>query len=291
MARPLRIEYPYAIYHVTSRGNARHDIYRNDSDKNTFLNVLESVVERYNWLCHAYCLMKNHYHLVIETPDGNLSKGMRHLNGVYTQKFNYRYNNVGHLFQGRYKAILVEKESYLLSLCRYIVLNPVRTGIVSGPERWPWSSYRAMAGMTQKPPFLTIDWLLLQFGETREKAIQAYTQYIYDGIDEKPPWTEVKGQIFLGSIEFIDRLKPHLEEQHDAREVPREHRFANRPSLEDLRIELEGKDKRERGNLIYRAYVEYGYTMNEISNLIGVHYTTVSRTIRRIEKTKGQKMP
>ena len=130
MARALRIEYPDAVYHITSRGNARNEIFADDQDRDNFLTVLGVVVKRYNWLCHAYCLMDNHYHLMIETPDANLSRGMRQLNGVYTQKYNWRHSKTGHIFQGRYKSILVEKENYLLELCRYVVLNPVRANMV-----------------------------------------------------------------------------------------------------------------------------------------------------------------
>ena len=145
MARPLRIEYPGAVYHVTSRGNARESIFLEDTDRQIFLEVLEAVVGKYNWLCHAYCLMDNHYHILVETPDPNLSLGMRQLNGVYTQGFNRRHNRVGHVFQGRYKSILVEKNEHLLELCRYIVLNPVRAGLVSNPGKGDWSSYRSTA--------------------------------------------------------------------------------------------------------------------------------------------------
>jgi REP-associated tyrosine transposase len=126
MARPLRLEFPGAIYHLTGRGNARQKIFFADPDRELFLDTFGGVVSRYGWICHAYCLMANHYHLLVETPKANLSLGMRQLNGVYTQAFNRRHKRVGHLFQGRFKAILVEKESYLLELCRYIVLNPVR---------------------------------------------------------------------------------------------------------------------------------------------------------------------
>ena len=126
MARPLRLEFPGAVYHVSSRGNARQRIFFGDADRELFLDTLTQGIARYRWLCHAYCLMENHYHLLIETPRANLSLGMRQLNGIYTQTFNRRHHRVGHLFQGRFRAILVEKESYLLELCRYIVLNPVR---------------------------------------------------------------------------------------------------------------------------------------------------------------------
>ncbi len=140
MARPLRIEYPGAIYHITARGNARQAIYEDDTDKSAFLGTLQTVAERANWLCHAYCLMENHYHLLIETQDANLSEGMRALNGRYTQAFNRRHGRVGHLLQGRFKAILVERESYLLELCRYVVLNPVRAKMVRSTAHYRWSS-------------------------------------------------------------------------------------------------------------------------------------------------------
>jgi putative transposase len=131
MARPLRLEFAGAIYHLTSRGNARQKVFFSDADRELFLSTLAGVVSRYGWFCHAYCLMANHYHLLIETPKANLSIGMRQLNGIYTQSFNRRHNRVGHLFQGRFKAIVVERESHLLELCRYIVLNPRRVKAVA----------------------------------------------------------------------------------------------------------------------------------------------------------------
>ena len=130
MARPLRIEYAGALYHVTARGNAQGDIYLCDDDRLEFLSLLANGCQRHEWLCHAYCLMDNHYHLLIETQAATLSKGMKYLNGTYTQAFNRRHKRVGHVFQGRYKAVLVEKEAYLVELSRYIVLNPVRARMV-----------------------------------------------------------------------------------------------------------------------------------------------------------------
>ena len=146
MARPLRLEYAGALYHITSRGDRREPIYEDDADRKMFMSLLEQVCKTYNWLCHAYCLMGNHYHLLVETPEANLSKGMRQLNGLYTQSYNRNHNRVGHVFQGRYKAILVEKQSYLLELARYIVLNPVRAQMVHVAGDWQWSSYRATIG-------------------------------------------------------------------------------------------------------------------------------------------------
>lgn len=150
MARPLRIEFSGALYHITARGNARQDIYLTDDDREQFLEILQRVKDRHQWQCHAYCLMSNHYHLLIETQVPSLSKGMKLLNGTYTQSFNRTHHRVGHVFQGRFKGILVEKDSYLLELARYIVLNPVRAGMVRSAKDWAWSSYRATAG--QCPP-------------------------------------------------------------------------------------------------------------------------------------------
>ncbi len=146
MFRPLRIEFPGALYHLTARGDGREDIYVDDEDRKRFLALVGGVCERFNWVGYAYCLMSNHYHLVMETPDGNLSSDMRHLNGVYTQRFNTRHGRVGHVFQGRYKAILAERDSYLLELCRYVVLNPVRAEMVRHASQWRWSSYRDTTG-------------------------------------------------------------------------------------------------------------------------------------------------
>ena len=143
MARSLRIEFPGALYHITSRGDGQERIYTSEEDRYLFLNTLSEVCLRCTWVCYAYCLMNNHYHLLIETPAGNLSKGMQLLNGIYTQKFNRIHNRVGHVFQGRFKAILVDKDSYLLELSRYIVLNPVRAQMVTSPHEWKWSSYLA----------------------------------------------------------------------------------------------------------------------------------------------------
>ncbi len=182
IARPLRIEFAGALYHITSRGDRREAIFEDDEDREAFLDVLAEVVERYNWICHAFCLMTNHYHLVIETVEGNLSQGMRQLNGVYTQASNRRHNRAGHLFQGRFKGILVDKDAYLLELSRYVVLNPVRAGMVDTPAQWRWSSYRAMMGQAPVPKWLAVDGLLSQFGAVREQARRHYQHFVLDAV-------------------------------------------------------------------------------------------------------------
>ncbi len=283
MARPLRIEFPGAIYHVTSRGNARQAIFIDDEGRGIFLDILSMVVERFKWVCHTYCLMENHYHLLIETPDGNLSRGMRELNGVYTQGFNQRYGRVGHLFQGRYKAILVEKDNHLLSLCRYVVLNPFRVGLIRRPEDWRWSSYRATIGLAKRPSFLTIDWVLSQFGGRRRVAMERYRRFVMEGIGKDSPWETLKGQIFLGTDEFINQLRGLLDERGRIKEVPRVQRYVARPSLRELFKGEKGQERTAWDRAIYDAYVCYGYTMREIADYLGFHYATISRAIKRVE--------
>jgi len=283
MSRPLRIEFPGAVYHVTSRGNARQAIFIDDEDRGGFLDVLSMVVERFNWVCHSYCLMENHYHLLIETPDGNLSKGMRELNGVYTQGFNQRYKRVGHLFQGRYKAIMVEKDHHLLSLCRYVVLNPERAGLIKKPEQWRWSSYRATVGLTKKPSFLTVDWVLSQFGGQKKGAIEKYKRFVIEGMGKESPWETLRGQIFWGTDEFIKQLRGLLDEKEKIKEVPRVQRYVARPTLGEFFKGEKGKERTVEDREIYDAYVRFGYTMKEISDHLGYHYATVSRAIKRAE--------
>ena len=282
MTRPLRVEFPGAIYHVTSRGNAKQAIYIDDEDRGRFLDVLSMVVERFQWFCHAYCLMENHYHLLIETPQGNLSSGMRELNGVYTQGFNQRYGRVGHLFQGRYKAILVEKDSHLLELCRYVVLNPLRVGIIERPEQWRWSSYRATIGLVKRPSFLTDEWILSQFDGRKRVAIERYKRFVMEGVDEESPWETLRGQIFWGTDELIKRVSGLLEKKGNIKEVPRLQRYAARPSLSELFKGEKRGDREESDRIIYAAYVRHGYTMKEIAEYLGFHYATISRAIKRV---------
>jgi len=246
MARPLRIEYDGALYHVTSRGNERKPIFKDDSDREIFLDILYKVNKRYNWICHAYCLMDNHYHLVIETPDGNLSKGMRQLNGVYTQTFNKKYRRVGHIFQGRYKAILIQKESHLLEVCRYVVLNPVRAKATRSIGDWKWSSYLATAGKNKSRPCLTTDWILGQFAKQKRTAEKKYEEFVEAGIGEKGIWEDVKGQSILGNDEFVEKLIGYVKGYEDIKEMPKSQRFINRPALKEIfnrEILLNRKDR------------------------------------------------
>ncbi|MBW6475921.1 MAG: transposase [Chromatiales bacterium] len=280
MARPLRIEFPGALYHVTSRGNARAPVFLGDDDRTGFLKRLHETVERYHWLCHAYCLMDNHYHLLIETPEPNLSLGMRQLNGVYTQSFNRQHGRVGHLFQGRYKAILVDKDSYFLELARYIVLNPVRAGMVDDASEYPWSSYLATAGKQFAPAWLSYQAIHAQLAGSTSLAQQRYRDFVYQGQGAVSPWTMLKGQALLGSDQFVRRMQPLLDEAARQHEVPRYQRLAHRPELATLFPADNPLNKIERDERIRLAGDNYGYTMAEIARAVGLHYSTISKVLK-----------
>ena len=279
MARPIRIEYEGGFYHVTSRGNVRQDIFVDNEDYRTFLTILADVVERYRWLVHAYCLMSNHYHLLIETPHANLSRSMRQLNGVYTQKYNRRHNRVGHLFHGRYKAFVVEKGAYLLELSRYIALNPVRAGLFSSPEDWPWSSYGATAGMKPKESFLHTDWLLGVFSPSKVQARELYTTFVKEGLDSESPLKKARGGLILGHEAFVDKIRKLIEESETG-EAVRMEKYAARPSLAEI---FEGT---ERDEGIYDAVYLWGYKLTDVGNHIGLHYSRVSKIASKVAKNK-----
>lgn len=280
MSRPLRIEYPGAVYHVTSRGNEKKPVFKDDTDRLNFLNTLKHVNKRYNWICHAYCLMTNHYHLLIETPDGNLSLGMRQLNGVYTQLFNRRHGRTGHLFQGRYKAILIQKDSHLLEVCRYVVLNPVRAKMVEKPGDHTWSSYQATAGRAKPHPSLTTDWVLGQFSGKRGKAEQDYRKFVSWGIGQKTIWTEVRGQALLGEEDFADKMVDHLKKHKDIPEIPRSQRYAHRPPLEKLFRGDVRTNMRKRRAAVVKAVEQYGYRQREIASHLELHDSSISRIVK-----------
>jgi REP element-mobilizing transposase RayT len=275
MARPLRLEYPGALYHVTSRGNARARIYADAADCRGFLDLLGRVCARHNWRIHAYCLMGNHYHLVLETPEPTLARGMRQLNGVYTQDFNRRHRKVGHLFQGRYTAIVVDKDAYLLELARYVVLNPVRAGMAKSPGQWPWSSYRATIGKTPVPAWLSIDFLLAPFGARKGEARARYVRFVAEGKDQPTIWQQLRGQIYLGDEAFVKNLHQRHRPDDRLTEVPRAQRRAPARALAHYVRLPDPKDG------MRRAYASGDYTLAQIAEHFGVHYSTVSRAVGR----------
>lgn len=290
MARPLRIEFAGAVYHAMGRGNERRAIYRDDADRELFLATLARAVERWRWIVHAYCLMGNHYHLLLETPEPNLSRGMRQLNGEYTQAFNRRHLRVGHLFQGRFKAVVVEKESHLLELCRYVVLNPVRARGMKVPDAgaWPWSSYRATAGLTARPGFLSREWILAQCGGSMKASEQAYRRFVANGLREGrkrgAAGPEVMRGLWIGTEAFGKSLAEHLEGKRDVTEFRKAQRRADLPTLSQL---LPPGIRDHRADLVEqvtKAYLESRYSQREIAQHLGVHYMTISRLVRQGEE-------
>jgi len=275
MARPLRIEFAGAIYHITSRGNSRSDIYLEKSDRTHFLSILGIVCERYNWQCYAYCLMTNHYHLVVETGDANLSIGMRQLNGVYTQVFNRHYHRVGHIFQGRYKAILVDKDNYLQEVVRYVLLNPVRANMTKTAGQYPWSSYRAMIGKDSCPNWLGKEQLLSHFGEQMTIAQQQFIQFVRRGNGHSDLWSKLRNQIYLGDENFITKMQEYRKVSGDLREIPR---IQRRDVIKSLGYYSERYPAKV---AMKKAYESGGYTFKEIAAYFGLHYSTVSRTINQ----------
>ncbi|MCP5202420.1 MAG: transposase [Gammaproteobacteria bacterium] len=274
MSRPLRLAFAGALYHITSRGDRRGVIYRTEGDRARFNALLEEVVERYAWHIHAWCQMTNHYHLLVETPFGDLPQGMRQLNGGYANAFNRKHQLVGHVFQGRYKAILVQREAHLLELARYIVLNPVRAGLVAGVEQWRWSSFRQTAGVDKPDSWLTVDAILSQFARTRREARRRYEAFVAAGRNAGSPWISLRNGVFLGDEQFVSR---HLDDQGiDERviEVPAQQTRRAQRSLVDWE-----QDSRSRDEAIVGAYRSGAYTLREIGEYFGLHYSRVSRIV------------
>src|SRR5665213_248452 len=289
MPRPKRIHYEGAIYHVTSRGNERRKIVLDDSDRWMFLKVLVETVEHHGVVCHAWVLIDNHYHLLLETPAANLSPAMKHLNGIYTQKFNKKYHRVGHLLQGRYKAIVVEKDTYLKELCRYVVLNPVRAKMVKHPKDWKWSSYRETAGLEKSEPWIEIDWILGQFDKKLKMARRAYQAFVEDGMGKKEsPWESLYSRIYLGSEDFLDKVH-EIGQKHKILDVPKyqkhvvkqkpEYILAKTAKVYGVKVEAilkSGKKRHEaRDAAIYLLKKESGMSLKEIGKMMGVGPTAV----------------
>lgn len=277
MARPLRIELAGGLYHVTSRGDRREDIYFGEADRLAWLDILGQVCSRFNWVCHAWCQMTNHYHLVVETTEGNLAQGMRQLNGVYTQTINRSHRRVGHVFQGRYKAILIEKDRYLLELARYVVLNPVRAGMVREAGAWPWSSYNTMVGIDAAPPWLQRDWILGQFSTQRGRAVKKYINFVRKGVGQHSLWDQLRGQVFLGGEGFLKRMQK-LADKAAIGEIPRAQRRPLAKPISHYRCKL--TDPKQ---AMAAAYATGDYTMQEIADHFDVHYATVSRAVKLME--------
>lgn len=219
--------------------------------------------------------MGNHYHLLVQTPDGNLSKGMRQLNGVYTQAYNRRHDITGHLFQGCYKSILVDEDNYLLELSRYIVLNPVKAGMVKSVERWPWSSYRSTSGLASAPPWLRSDFVLAHFSKQRKTAIHKYEAFVQEGLKNPPIWLELKNQVYLGDEAFIDRVQKKMAGKHNDIQIPKVQKRPMAKSLTEY-----AKNSRSRDEAIVNAYASDAYSYQQLGENFGLHFTRIGKIVR-----------
>ena len=299
MSRPLRLDHPGAVWHVTSRGNERRPIFRDDRDRETWLGLLAGAGALCAWRIHGYVLMGNHYHLMVETPEATLSRGMRQLNGVYTQAFNRRHRRVGHLFQGRFNGVLVERESQLLELARYVVLNPVRAGLVGAAREWRWSNYPATAGEAAAPAWLETDWTLAHFGHRRDEARRGYREFVAAGRGVPlDPWKGLRGQIYLGSEAFVREARRRAAAVTSDPEIPRPQRQPGLAALPDVlpgvlaalattREDLTAhprKRARERALVAYALRRFAGATGGELAPLLGVTAWRASGLAREGER-------
>ena len=275
MVRPLRIEFPGAVYHITSRGNARKDIFLSDRDRRNFIHLLGQTCKRFNWNCFAYCLMSNHYHLVIETVEGNLSKGMRHLNGVYCQRFNKHHQRVGHVIQGRYTGILVDKDNYLLELVRYVLLNPVRANMVKTAGQWPWSSYRSMIGKTTFEGWLVVNRILSLFDQNKRRSRKRFIEFVSEGKLKHDIWKDLQKRIYLGDKAFVERIEEKIDENKESVEILRCQSARLVLSLE--KYEALGES---RNHTIKLAYESGGYSQKVLADYFGLHYSTISKILK-----------
>jgi len=279
MGRPLRIQAAGLSYHVTARGNGRMAIYTDDRDRRAFLRLLTRVTEVRSLACHAYCLMPNHYHLVATTSAANLSQVVKELNGPYAQWWNRRHRRVGHVFQGRFHAQVVQDDAYLLTVCRYVVLNPVRAGLVDKVEQWPWSSYRATAGMVAPPPFLHPEGLWRHFSRGSPAAgIRRYREFV---AAHTAGTSELPAEPVLGDAAFVDRFNDWR--RRASADVARREREV-RPPLEELFAGV--VTKAARNQQAAKAY-ELGYPMVAIARYLDIHHSTVSKVLAAAGRPVG----
>jgi REP element-mobilizing transposase RayT/predicted DNA-binding protein YlxM (UPF0122 family) len=286
MGRALRIEYPGAHYHVTSRGNERKDVFKSQKDREQFLSYLESAVNRYEAVIHAYCLMSNHYHLLLETPSGNLSKIMQHVNGAYTNYFNVKRKRNGHLFQGRYKAIVIEADEYVQELSRYIHLNPVRANMVAAPEEYRWSSYLDYIGARKRPEWLEISFVLDCFGKGEDR-FRKYRGFVEEllGSEYDSPFSGVVASTILGSESFVYELtEKHIDGKQSDRELPAARKLMSKPSLQAILEavkDISSSSRVTKNAGIYLCHKFSGAGLKEIGEKFGTKESAVSQASRR----------
>lgn len=282
MARGPRVQLRGAIYHVMSRGNRKACIFEDDADRRRFEVLLGEMADRYRLRCQSYCLMPNHYHAVVESADANLSSAMQWLNGVFAQKSNHRHQRTGHLLQGRFKSILVGDDIYLRTVNAYVVLNPVRAGLVAEPSEWRWSSYRATVGLKAAPAWLDLRWLNWVFGgRSTLVAQQRFQEFVGAAGEQSAP----ADPLVHGDQLLREHVRAEIGETLHHLRLPREYRALARPSLAELFPSR--MPKAERNRTILRAHVVHGYRLSEVADCLFVHPNTISRIVRALRQVSG----
>ena len=283
MPRRPRLQYPGAVYHVMSRGNRKNAIFDDDDDRQRFLDTVANASHRYTTIGYAICLMSNHYHYVFETPLGNLSATMQYINGEYSKASNRRHKRTGHVFEARFRSILVQRESYLRRVCRYAVLNPVRARLVSDAASWPWSTFRATAGLQEPPPWLQTDWIEWAFrAQTRQEAQERYREYVNNPVAKKTRLN--MNALALGNKAFKEAIDAETREDRSLL-LPRS--ALARPSLSDVFAEIDVRPAgRVRG--IETAHVTHGYALAEIARFLKVDRSTVSKAFNKAQLNGGR---
>lgn len=286
MTREMRIEFAGALYHAYSRGNDRLAIFRSDADCVRFLSILEKACTRHRWKIFAYCLMPTHYHLVLETLEPTLSTGMRDLNGIFATWFNRRHDRVGHVFQGRFHAKVVQRELYLLQLLRYVAMNPVRAGLTADPCSFPWSSHACIADSAPKPSCLDTKWLAQIFGTNGHEAVASYAAFVLEGAGDEPDF-EDESSVALGDYAFLAWVEEQVAPKSGESEFPREQRFPHRPELPQIFAAADSRKKRDA--LIVSACHDYGYKQKDICTHLGLSKSAVSLVIGRHQNKNSPK--
>jgi putative transposase len=291
MARQLRIEFAGAFYHVTSRGNQKQAIVQDDQDRGAFLDYLDKAHEKFGGIIHAFCLMDNHFHLLIETPRGNLSKFMHFIKTSYSLYFNARYSRVGHLFQGRFKAILIEADSYAQAVSRYIHLNPVRAGLIPNPDDYRWSSLGEYAGLRPPLPWLRTDFILSYFGDDIKSSRSSYLDFVRAaaGAVQENPAKNAGPILILGSASFVEEIKAKIRpERWSGREVPAAKRLLDRPTLGEIRnavgLALGEENLFTRNASIYITHAKFDYPLKEIATFYSLSHSAIGFITRKMRK-------
>ncbi len=279
MARPLRPQYAGAVYYVSSVGNRGQSVFQNSDDGNAWLDTFEGVCKRFGCRCFGYCLMSDGYHLVIETPKPNLSKTIRQLNGVYTQRSNRLHGTDGHVFRGRYKSIVVQREKYLLPLMAHIFLLPLRAGFVKHPNQFKWSSCRYLYGKDEIPEYMDLEWFSVGFSSDTD----AFDEFLKENL-ARDVISEARKQIYLGDDEFIELVQEKTKPGSHSKDIPKHQITKPVPGM----IKGFMRSGLSREEAIAKTYLTGDYTLREVADAVSVHYSVVSKIAGEYEKSRSR---